>query len=71
MRWCYNDCGNDTCIVFLESEAAKKARGEAMEGDDENIKISDVKYVLKWPGFLFILYSCNCHVFLICQCIIF
>ena len=38
-------------LLFLESEAAKKARGEAMEGDDENIKISDVKYVLKWPGF--------------------
>ena len=38
-------------LLFLESEAAKKARGEVMEGDDENIKISDVKYVLKWPGF--------------------
>jgi len=38
-------------IFFLESEATKKARGEVMEGDDDNIKISDVKYVLKWPGF--------------------
>lgn len=47
-------------IFFLESERTKKERGEIMQGDDDNIKVSDIKYVIKWPGLYMLMISSIC-----------
>lgn len=41
-------------IFFLESEKQKRERGVVMQGDGDGIKIGDLKYVFKCPGFWFI-----------------